>query len=190
MDDSKYLIVVGRAENAGQFFNAVHDNIPDQYMIEGIHSLDERYEADNSDRFIMFISSDLDDEEFEERSNKIIESFRALGFGATAFESMDEAFAYAEEEYGFGDDEKEKQEIMTEVRRKYPPFTAEEWEQIQIFDSLYHTGKVRPIRGKYQGQDVIILAHITKGFDMTRITPMMLLINDEIHDEIDIPTND
>jgi hypothetical protein len=190
MDDSKCLIVVGRAEDAGQFFNAVHDNIPDQYMITGIHSLDERYEADKSDRFIVFISTEIEGEEFEERSNKLIEGFRALGFGATAFESMEEAFTYAEKEYGFGEEEVEQQKIYSEMRKRFPPFTAEEWEQIQIFDSLYHTNKVRPLRGKFQGQNVIILAHITKGSDMTRITPMMLLINDEIHDEIEIPTSD
>jgi hypothetical protein len=187
-DESRYLIVVGRAENAGQFFNAVHDNIPEVYTIEGIHSLDERYEVDNSDRFIVFISTELEGDEFEERSGKLVENFRSLGFGATAFESISEAFAYAESEYGFGDEAVEQQEMYSEMRKRFPPFSAEEWEQVQIFDSLYHTGKVRPIRGLYQGENVIILAHITKGADMTRITPMMMLITDEIHDEIEIPT--
>lgn len=187
VEHSKYLIVVGRAEDGGTFFNNIQSAIVNEYFaVEGLHSLEEFSEIDKKDRYIAFLSSPLE-EEFDERAAELITKFRMMSYGAASFESLEEAIAYAFENYGFESDDAKRQEQFSETRARFPHFTAQEWEQIHIFDSLYHTGKIKPIPARFNDERAIVLAHITVGTDMVRVTPMMILVSDEMHDELEIP---
>lgn len=184
--EPKILIIVGRSETEDRFRSLIERILPEGFIIEGIHSLGEYYESDNKDRFIAFVSC-LDEELFNESFDSILRKVRANSFGASSFENINDAVEYAAEEYSFDTDEEAREQRYEELRERFPLFSAEEWEQIQIFDSLYHTGKVRPIRARFNDEPIVVLAHITAGADEVRVTPMMILITDDIHDELEIP---
>lgn|SRR5574338_51847 len=182
-----YLVVVGRAESKRDFFEEINPLIKELFKVEGIHSLDEYSEVDNKDRFIIFASSEEDGRQFKDESEALIHRLQTNSYGAAIFDGLSEAIMYAEEKYEFETDDAKRQERRSERLKKFPPFNAEELEQFHIFDSLYHTGKVVPMRARYNEEEVVILAHITFGADEVRVTPMMILINDEIHEELEIP---
>jgi len=184
--EPKILIIVGRSETEDRFRSQIQRFLPEGFVIEGIHSLGEYYESDNKDRFIAFVSC-LDEELFNESFEAILRKTRANSFGANSFDNISDAVEYASEEYDFETDEGLREERYQELRERFPLFSAEEWEQVQIFDSLYHTGKVRPIRARFNDETVVVLAHITAGADEVRVTPMMILITNDIHDELEIP---
>lgn len=184
--EPKILILVGRSETEDRFRSQIQRFLPEGFVIEGIHSLGEYYESDNKDRFIAFVSC-LDEELFNESFEAILRKTRANSFGANSFDNIADAVEYASEEYDFETDEGLREERYQELRERFPLFSAEEWEQVQIFDSLYHTGKVRPIRARFNDETVVVLAHITAGADEVRVTPMMILITNDIHDELEIP---
>lgn len=184
--EPRIIIIVGRSESEDRFRSQIERFLPEGFEIEGIHSLGEYYESDNKDRFIAFVSY-LDEELFHESFDSILRKTRANSFSANSFDNIYDAVEYATEEYDFEADETAREERYQELRERFPLFSAEEWEQVQIFDSLYHTGKVRPIRARFNDETVVVLAHITAGADEVRVTPMMILITDEIHDELEIP---
>jgi len=184
--EPKVLIIVGRSETEERFRSLIERFLPEGFDIEAIHSLGEYYESDNKDRFIAFVSC-LDEELFNASFDGILKKTRANSFGANPFDNIDDAVSYATEEYNFETDDGIREEKYAELRERYPLFSAAEWEQFQIFDSLYVTGKVRPIRARFNDEPIVVLAHITGGADEVRVTPMMILINDEIHDDLDIP---
>jgi len=186
MEEPKVLIIVGRSETEDRFRSLIERTLPEGFVIEGIHSLGEYYESDGKDRFIAFISC-LDEELFHESFEGILRKSQANSFGANSFDNIFDAVEYASEEYSFEADDEAREEKYQELRERFPLFSAEEWEQIQIFDSLYHTGKVRPIRARFNDEIVVVLAHITAGADEVRVTPMMILITDDIHEELEIP---
>jgi hypothetical protein len=186
VEEPKILIIVGRAETEVRFRSLIERFLPSGFTIEGIHSLGEYYETDNKDRFIAFVSC-LDEELFNASFDTILRKTQANSFGANSFDNIYDAFAYASEEYSFEADEEAREARFEEMRERFPLFSAEEWEQIQIFDSLYLTGKVKPIRARFNDETVVVLAHLTGGADEVRITPMMILITDEIHAELEIP---
>lgn len=184
--EPKILLIVGRSETEERFRSTIERFLPEGFVIEGIHSLGEFYESDNKDRFIAFISC-ADEELFNASFERILKKVRSNSFGGNEFENIFDAFKYATEEYGFESDADAREEKYAELREQYPFFSAEEWEQFHIFDSLYMTGKVRPIRARFNGEPIVVLAHITGGADEVRVTPMMILITDDIHSELDIP---
>lgn len=184
--EPKILIIVGRAEDDFSFIKKIEKELPEGFIIEGVHSLNEYSDVDNKDRFIAFISCE-DDELFESKSDEIVRSAKGIGFGSSPFNDVYEAFDYAQTNYGFLPDDEEREKRFEEMRERFPLFTAEEWEQVSIFDSLYHTGKVRPIRARFADEPVIVLAHLTAGSDELRVTPMMILITDDIHSELELP---
>jgi len=184
--EPKILLIVGRSETEDRFRSQIERTLPNGFVIEGIHSLGEFYESDNKDRFIAFVSC-LDEELFNESFDAIVRKARANSFGANPFDNISDAFEYATNEYNFESDDSAREERYTELRERFPLFSAEEWEQIQIFDSLYHTGKVQPIRARFNDETVVVLAHITAGADEVRVTPMMVLITDDIHNDLEIP---
>ncbi len=141
---------------------------------------------DNSDRYIAFVSC-LDEELFDEVSSQILGKASSNSFGGSSFDNIVDAVEYAAETYNFEVDDDAREEKYNELRERFPLFSAEEWEQFQIFDSLYVTGKVRPIRAKFNDENVVVLAHITGGADEVRVTPMMILITDDIHNDLEIP---
>ena len=187
MDDKRFLIVVGRAENPKEIYEEIHEELGDNFEVEGVHSLDSFSEVDNKDRFIIFISTTFSETEFKVKSEYLIERMRVLGFGGAAFDTMEEAIKYAEEKYDFEDDDAKRQERAMEIRKRFPRFSSEEIEQVSIFDSLYHTGKIRPMRGRYEDEEVVVLVHVTHGAEESRVTPMMIMINDDIHSKIELP---
>ncbi len=184
--EPKVLLIVGRSETEDRFRSQIERTLPNGFVIEGIHSLGEYYESDGKDRFIAFVSC-LDEELFNESFDAILRKTRANSFGANSFDNIYDAVEYATEEYKFESDDGRREEKYAELRERFPHFTAEEWEQVQIFDSLYHTGKVRPIRARFNDEAVIVMAHITAGADEVRVTPMMILITDDIHENLEIP---
>ncbi len=184
--EPKILLIVGRSETEERFRSLIERFLPEGFTIEGIHSLGEFYESDNKDRFIAFVSCE-DEELFNESFDSILRKVRANSFGGNPFDDIYDAVEYATKEYGWEADDDAREERYQELRERFPLFSAEEWEQFQIFDSLYHTGKVRPIRARFNDEPVVILAHITAGADEVRVTPMMILINDDIHNDLDIP---
>ena len=183
------LIIVGRSEDANSFVGEIQRTLPESFSFEAIHSLDEYSDVDKKDRYIMFASS-TDENVTAKQLKDLVYSLKLSGFGASVHEDIESAIMFAKEEYDFDDDSGSKQEKFLEMRKKFPLFTASETEQIQIFDSLYHTGKVRPLRARYKDEESIILAHITMGVDEVRVTPMMLLIDDNIHEDLEIPFGD
>ena len=184
--EPKVIIIVGRSETEDRFRAMVARTLPEGFTIEGVHSLGEYYESDGKDRFIAFVSC-IDEELFNASFDSIYRKTTANSFSANSFDDIGEAVEYATEEYKFLADEDEREQRYEELRERFPLFSAEEWEQIQIFDSLYVTGKVKPIRARYNDETVVILAHITGGADEVRVTPMMILITDDIHEELEIP---
>jgi hypothetical protein len=184
--EPKIIIIVGRSETEDRFRALIARTLPEGFVIEGVHSLGEYYESDGKDRFIAFVSCD-NEELFNESFDAIYRKTTANSFGASSFDNISEAFEYATDEYNFLADDDEREARYEEMREKFPLFSAEEWEQIQIFDSLYVTGKVKPIRARYNDETIVVLAHITGGADEVRVTPMMILITDDIHEELEIP---
>lgn len=185
-NEPKILIIVGRALDDYSFVQKIEKELPDGFIIEGVHSLNEYSDVDGKDRFIAFVSCDNDDL-FAKKSEDIIRGARGIGFGSNSFDNVYEAFEYAQDNYNFEPDDEEREKRMEEMRERFPLFTAEEWEQVSIFDSLYHTGKVKPIRARFADEPVIVLAHLTAGSDELRVTPMMILITDDIHSELELP---
>ena len=184
--EPKYLLIVGRSETEDRFRSQIERTLPEGFVVEAIHNLGEFYEADNKERFMAFVSC-LDEELFVESFEAIVRKTKANSFGANPFDNINDALEYATEEYDFETDDITREERYSELRERFPLFSAEEWEQIQIFDSLYHTGKVQPIRARFNDETVVVLAHITAGADEVRVTPMMILITDDIHDDLEIP---
>ncbi len=184
--EPKIIIIVGRSETEDRFRAQIARTLPEGFEIEGIHSLGEYYESDGKDRFIAFVSCE-NEETLNEHFDSIYRKATANSFGASSFDNIGEAFEYATDEYNFLADENEREQRYEELRERFPLFSAEEWEQIQIFDSLYVTGKVKPIRARYNDETIVVLAHITGGPDEVRVTPMMILITDDIHEELEIP---
>lgn len=185
-NEPKIILIVGRSETEDRFRSQIERFLPDGFTIEGIHSLGEFYESDNKDRFIAFVSCE-DEELLNESFDSVLRKVRANSFGANQFDNIFDAVQYASEEYDFETDELAREERYAELRERFPLFSAEEWEQFQIFDSLYVTGKVRPIRARFNDEPIVVLAHITGGADEVRVTPMMILITDDIHDDLEIP---
>lgn len=184
--EPKILLVVGRSETEDRFRSLIERILPDGFQIEGIHSLGEFYESDNKDRFIAFVSC-MDEELFNGSFEEILRKIRSHSFGANPFDNIYDAVEYATEEYNFETDEDAREERYHELRERFPLFSAEEWEQFGVFESLFVTGKVRPIRARLNDEPVVVLAHITAGADEVRVTPMMILITDEIHEDLEIP---
>ena len=185
-NEPQILLIVGRSETEERFRSQVERFLTDGFIIEGIHSLGEFYESDNKDRFIAFVACE-DKEVFNASFEAILRKVRSNSFGGNEFDNIFDAVEYASKEYKFEIDDVAREEKYDELRERFPLFSAEEWEQYHIFDSLYHTGKVRPIRARFNDEPVVILAHITGGSDEVRVTPMMILITDGIHEDLDIP---
>jgi len=186
MDETKFIIAVGRSDNAETFHGEISGVLTDEFTIDGIHSLDVFSEVDGKDRFIGFISS-MSDKNVENEALEVVTRIRNMGFGSYQFDTFEEALDYAEENYGYENDDAKRREKFEEMRRRFPSFSALEWEQIQIFDSLYHTGKVRPVRGRYLDEEVVVMVHITAGADEVRVTPMMMLIDDAMSENLELP---
>ena len=184
--EPKVIIIVGRSETEETFRALIARTLPNTFTLEGIHSLGEYYESDGKDRFIAFVSY-VDEEGFDEHFETIQRKIRAHSFSANSFDNIADAVEYSAVEYQFEPDDEAREARYEEMRERFPYFSAEEWEQIQIFDSLYVTGKVKPIRARFNDETVVVLAHSTGGADEVRITPMMILITDEIHEELDVP---
>jgi len=186
MDETKFIIVVGRSEDVETFHKDITGVLTDEFSIDGIHSLDGYSDVDGKDRYIGFIST-MSEDNIENEAMDVVSRLRNMGYGSYQFDSLDEALEYAQDNYGYENDDVKRREKFEEMRRRFPPFSAKEWEQIQIFDSLYHTGKVRPIRGRYNDEEVVVMVHITAGSDEVRVTPMMMLIDEETSDELELP---
>lgn len=181
-----FLTIVNRAEDANSFVEELSEELPDNYTIQGVHSLGEHYEADDKERFIGFIVEEVVPDD-QSNAEVICHFLRAKGYGAHQHENLEEAIEFAQEKYKFEDDDAKRQENLAEVRERYPYFTAKEWESFQIFDAMYHTGKLSPVRGRYNDELVVVLASIANGADEVLVEPRAIIINDKILEDLNLP---
>lgn len=180
------LTVVGRAKNDEDFLDGFARYAPDNYEVIMVHSLGEFYEADNKERFICFLFENLEEDSVSNIS-LILHTLRGNGFGVESHEDMDSAIAYAKSNYNFEVDDEKREVKFTEMREKFPFFTAEEWEQFQVFDAMYHTGKIIPIRGRLNDELVMVICSVAQGHDEIRVTPMAVITNDYIQEGLVLP---
>lgn len=181
-----YLTVVKRAEDQDTFLEQLNKHLQDNYVIHGVHSLDEFYDTDGKDRYLAFVEEEIIPDVSSTAEN-LVQILRGDGFAAYIHDTPDEAIEFAKGKYGFEDSNAIRQEKMNKVREEFPHFTAEEWESFHIFDSFYHTGKVQAVRGKYNEELVMVLASIVNGIDEVRVTPLAILVNDYMIKELELP---
>lgn len=184
--EKRILTIVGRAKNPKEFEKDFREYLDDTYSLVGIHSLGEFYEVDGNERFIAFIAEETE-EETNSKISFVAYNVRAKGFASETHDSIEEALEYAREKYDLEDDNVKAQEKFNEIRERFPNFTAEEWESFNVFDSLYHTGKIIPIRGRVDDELVMVIVTVAHGSDEIRVTPLAVIVNEEIEANLELP---
>jgi len=187
--EKRILTIVGRAKNPKEFQNSFKEFLDDNFNVEGIHSLGEFYEVDGNERFIAFVSENITEEQTSNISY-VVHSVRSEGYASETHDSLEEALEYARERYHLEDDDVKAQEKFAEIRERFPNFSAEEWEQFNIFDSLYHTGKIIPIRGRLDDELVMVIVTVAHGSDEIRVTPLAIIASDSLQMSLELPFSD
>jgi hypothetical protein len=140
---------------------------------------------DKKERFISFFSQDIDEE--NDSVEFACHALRGKGFGVSRHDSYAEAVEHAKQKYHYEDNDEKRQEQFTTIRDRFPYFTASEWESFQVLDALYHTGKVMPIRGRYNDQLVMVFASVAHGVDEIRVTPLAIVVNEFMEGNLELP---
>lgn len=191
------LIIVGRSKSAKKFTELfaepLVDNIKDdKFEIVIVESLGDLSELDGMSRFIAFVLVDND----SKKGMKMESLFSALinlQMGVRLFENVEDATAYAEEHYNYGDEDDIDDEELSEEDEEgdeFPDFTAEEIEDFLMFESLFRTGKLATIRGLVYNEPVTVMAQIINGPDQIRVTPYAVMVSEEILENMELPKID
>lgn len=186
-ETSQYITVVNRAKNKKEFVKDFSEEFEGKisFKIRGVHSLGDFFEFDGKERFISFL--ELTGEESEEEIEVACHALRGKGYGINLHDNIEEAIENAKEKYSFEDNEAKRQEHIVSIRDRFPYFTATEWEQFQIFDSLYQTGKIMPIRGRFEDEPVMVISSVAHGADEIRVTPLAIIVNDHMEGNLELP---
>jgi len=177
------ISVVGRTRTAEQLLFAVQSLLYGGFGINGFHSLGEPG-VDHLDRFIVFVSADGPTEfDFETQAKRLEQP----EFSTRLFDSMDEALEYARENYRLDEKKIDFHETLEKLIEEFPQVTAREAEQYQILDAFMRLGKINAVPAKFYDERAIALVLVTHGTDEVRITPMAVLITEDIEDNLELP---
>lgn len=178
---NRIIIAVGRGTTSHAFAHEVAAELTDNWGVAGVHSLGDRSEVDDKERYIAFIVGE-DHEQYtaEKMAGKII----AQGFSAAFFDDLEEAVEYAKERYAFGDEDAYDTKKAEEFREKMPELTAVEVEQIVLFNALFETGRVNISRARFNDEPVIAISSVVKGHDEVRATPLAILVSEGMREDL------
>jgi len=180
----KYIVTVGRTTEGKEFASILSSVLPDNFSITGVHSLGERSDLDKKERFIGFIQGE---EIGAMNADFVCSRYQSLGLGARNFDSEEDAFSYAKENYEFGYDDEEKQVRFNKLKEKYPDFTAQEQRTYMIFDSLFKMDRLFPVRGRLNEEPCTVIISISHGKDDVIITPVAIIVDDNIESLLELP---
>lgn len=183
----KFITVAGRAGSMEEFAAQVKKNLYDNFSIVAVHGLGE-FGIDDKERYLAFIAGDSKTgQTFNAQEQKLI----GAHLGAHTHNSLEEAFDFSKEEYPtFGEEEMLKQQKFDDLAEKFPGVTATEAEQFEIFESLTSTGKIKVLRCLFDDTPAIALVSIAGGSDELRVRPFAILLNNELENKIEFPSED
>lgn len=192
------LIIVGRAKSAKKFTELfaepLVDNIKeDKFEIVIVESLGDLSELDGMSRFIAFVLVD-DDSKKGMKMESLFSTLINLQMGVRLFENIEDASAYAEENYSYGEEDEDEENDFSDDNEEeddeFPDFTAEEIEDFLMFESLFRTGKLSTIRGLVYKEPVTVMVQIINGPDQIRVTPYAVMVSEEILENMELPNID
>lgn len=187
MENNEVILIAGRETDENEFTNTIKQALIDKFELSGVYSVGEKSTIDKRERFIAFIEA-TDAEDFDYQT--ITVQLQTAGYGVRQFNDMDDAVEYAVEHYNFQVEDEDLTKEFEETQMEFPPFSAEEIETFLVFDALYRTNKLMPMRGKLNDELVTVLANIVYGKDEIRVTPYAIMLTDEIVEGIELPYMD
>lgn len=182
----RVITVVGRASTDRDFASSVDDLLYDGYSIFIIHPLGEPG-IDKKERFLALVSAiGPTEHDFETQVSRLNNS-EEIQFGVKLFDSMDEALDFSKETYGLKQDKVRQHEILEKIQENYPPLTAEEIEQYGVVDALIRTNRITVVPARFDGERAVVICQVTAAAQEMRITPLALLLTEEIVDRLELP---
>jgi hypothetical protein len=178
------ISVVGRARTVEQLLLALSELLYGGFNVFSWHSLGQPSEVDHKDRFIVFIAAN-DETEFP-----IEVQFQRLQqpeFSTRLFDSMDEALEYAGANYDLDEAKINFHEELEQLIEEFPQITAKEVEHYQVLDAFMKLGKVSAVPAKFHDERAVALVLVTHGHDEVRVTPMAILVTEDIEEYLELP---
>lgn len=171
------MIVVGRDKSIPAFKEKVDSVLYDNFTLKIIEPIESEVGADGNVRFIGFVSgSEIAQYTFEAVSLRLATEYQFKGIDVL-FPTLEDAFVYANAEFGFGQEQREHLEKLKKVSEKYPAATAAEIEQFDIFAALMATDQVRAVRATFSDEPIMLLVKITESNDEFLVSPLAVLVN-------------
>lgn len=171
------MIVVGREASIPVFKDKVDSILFDNFTLKIIDVLEDEIGPDKKVRMIGFIvGSEIAQYTFEAVSLRLASEYQFHG-SDILFPDMEDAFAYANSEYGFGQEQMEHLEKLKKVSERYPNATAAEIEQFDVFSALMETNQVRAVRALFSGEPIMLLVKITESEDEFLVSPLAVMVN-------------
>ena len=177
------ITVVGRAKNLQQFLVETTQLLYGGFTIVSWYSLGEPG-VDLKDRFLLMISASGETEfEFEVQAQRL----ESPDVSVKLHETPEDALEYANENYNLPDEVLHKHETLDQLLDEFPNMTASEIEKFSVFDALMTANRVSTIPAKIFGERTVAIVSLVRGPDEIRLTPLALLVTDEIAEHLELP---
>jgi hypothetical protein len=179
------IIVVGRSETAHDFGHEISDRLYDGYGIIAIHPLGEPG-MDEKERFLAFVGT-MGGEKAQFPPETQVMHLTTATRTARLFEDFESALEYAQENYDLGQERVDAHERFEKMKDKFPPPTAREIEDFVVFQALMNFGAFSIARGLIDDEPCIVISTMTPGPDEIRVTPLAIMMNNELRDRLELP---
>lgn len=187
----RVLVIVGRDTTEVDFEKRITPYLYDNFDVKGVYALGDPQQIDDTEWFIAFVAGNETDL-WNVQSQKVrIERKEERGrpLRIETFDDMDDALSWAKEEYNFdySDIILQFRDRAKDVLEKYGFSTAAEVEMFKTVVALAQAGMLVLARGIWNESQVPVLANFSEGSDGVKVTPVAILVTEEIKNELELP---